>query len=100
MVFKYVIFILSIFEVVYSYTPLNTMITRRSLIVSTLLAPLPFISQKVNAGEDDVNRPLTPEEIEEYNRLFEEAKRIKSIIDANIKAADEELAKTKQELRK
>jgi hypothetical protein len=78
------------------------MITRRSLIVSTLLAPLPFISRKVNAGEDDddVNRPLTPEEIEEYNRLFEEAKRIKSIIDANIKAADEELAKTKQELRK
>ncbi len=102
MVFKYVIFILSIFEIVSSFKilPLNTMIMRRSLIVSTLLSPLPLISQKVNADEDQDNRPLTPEEMEEYNRLLEEAKRIKSIIDANIKAADEELAKTKQELRK
>lgn len=102
MVFKYVIFILSIFEIVSSFKilPLNTMIMRRSLIVSTLLSPLPLISQKVNADEDQDNIPLTPEEMEEYNRLLEEAKRIKSIIDANIKAADEELAKTKQELRK
>ena len=102
MVFKYVIFILSIFEIVSSFKilPLNTMIMRRSLIVSTLLSPLPLISQKVNADEDNDNRPLTPEEMEEYNRLLEKAKRIKSIIDANIKAADDELAKTKQELRK
>lgn len=100
MVVKYFIFILSIFEVVscFKILPLNTMITRRSLIHSAIFAPLPLISQKENADED--NRPLTPEEMEEYNRLLEEAKRIKSIIDANIKAADEELAKTKQELRK
>jgi septal ring factor EnvC (AmiA/AmiB activator) len=102
MVVKYIIFILSIFEIVSSFKilPLNTMITRRSLIQSALLTPLPLILQKVNADEDDNNRPLTPEEMEEYNRLLEEAKRIKSIIDANIKAADEELSKTKQELRK
>lgn len=102
MVVKYFIFILSIFEVVSSFkiVPLNTIITRRSLIQSALLAPLPLISQKVNADEDEDNRPLTPKEMEEYNRLLEEAKRIKNIIDANIKAADEELAKTKQELRK
>jgi septal ring factor EnvC (AmiA/AmiB activator) len=80
--------------------PLNTMITRRNLIVSSLLTHLPLILQKVNADEEQDNRPLTPEEMEEYNRLLEEAKRIKSIIDANIKAADEEFAKTKQELRK
>jgi len=103
MLFKYVIFILSIFEIVSSFKmqlPLNTMITRRNLIVSSLLTHLPLILQKVNADEEQDNRPLTPEEMEEYNRLLEEAKRIKSIIDANIKAADEEFAKTKQELRK
>ncbi len=44
--------------------------------------------------------PLTPEEMEEYNRLLKEAKRIQGIIDINKKAAEEDMADTKSEMKK
>jgi hypothetical protein len=46
------------------------------------------------------DRPLTEEEMIEYNKLLEEAKRIQNIIDINIKAADEEFNKIENNLKK
>lgn len=78
----------------------NTAISRRGLLklipTLTLFAPaVPTLS----ASPEEENKPLTPEEMEEYNRLLEEAKRIQSIIDANIKASDEEFARRLKELK-
>ena len=51
------------------------------LTKGTLIYPL--IVQDVKAQD----RPLTDEEMKEYNKLLEEAKRIKNIIDANVNAS-------------
>jgi hypothetical protein len=39
-----------------------------------------------NVRAEEENRPLTPEEMQEYNRLLKDAERIKAIIDANKKS--------------
>jgi hypothetical protein len=61
------------------------MISRRNIcniIGASIVGPV--ISKNVLA--DDENRPLTPEEMEEYNRLLKEAERMRAIIDANKKS--------------
>lgn len=49
--------------------------------------------------ENKDNPPLTPEEMEEYQRLLKEAEKIKSIIDANKKAFLEEEKGFKEKLK-
>jgi hypothetical protein len=73
-------------------------INRRGML--RLVPTLPLLTLPVMCKAEEENRPLTPEEMEEYNRLLEEAKRIQSIIDSNIKAADEEFAKRLKEIQK
>lgn len=49
-----------------------------------LVASVMYVPRIVLAEEE--NKPLTPQEMEEYNRLLKEAEKIKSIIDANKKS--------------
>lgn len=70
------------------------MIARRMFF--PLLATSPVLACKVNAKEDDTNRPLTPKEMEEYNRLLEQAKRIQGII----KTAEDNMLQDKNNLKK
>lgn len=98
MILRYVLLLIGFFELVdaFNHMPLlPSIITRRKLLTSSIF--LPAIVQSAYA-DDEENRPLTSEELEEYNRLLKEAQRIKSILDANIKAANEELSKEKKEL--
>lgn len=75
----------------------NINITRRNLIK---LIPMLTLVKPLRCNAEEENKPLTPQEMEEYNRLLEEAKRIQSIIDANIKASDEAFNKRLKDLGK
>lgn len=59
-------------------------------LVSMPVMPLTHMAlAEGNDGENNDkgnNPPLTPEQMEEYNRLLKEAERIQSIIDANKKS--------------
>jgi len=57
-------------------------ISRRN--ICTLIGAYIMVPKNVRAEEE--NRPLTPEEMQEYNRLLKDAERIKAIIDANKKS--------------
>ncbi len=57
----------------------STTISRRN--ICTLIGASVILPKNVRAEEE--NRPLTPEEMEEYNKLLKDAERIKAIIDAN-----------------
>jgi hypothetical protein len=61
--------------------PLNLPILSRKHFCKLIGASVMHVPRMVLAEEE--NRPLTPEEMEEYNRLLKEAEKIKSIIDAN-----------------
>jgi hypothetical protein len=65
-----------------------------------LIPTLTLVSPVICKAQEPENNPLTPEEMEEYERLLEEAKKIQSIIDSNIKAANDEFEKQLRELKK
>jgi hypothetical protein len=60
----------------------NNLISRKNFIKNIIIGSI--ISQPIitKAYEED-NRPLTPEEMKEYQKLLKEAEKIKSIIKAN-----------------
>jgi hypothetical protein len=64
--------------------------------VSSSLHSLPSYASEPS----DDNRPLTKAEMEEYNKLLEEAKRIQNIIDMNKKAAEQDMLQNKDEFRR
>ena len=71
-----------------AFNPEN-MITRRNLLIGCLSSSI--CPRKAVYATTVDNPPLTPAEMEEYNRLLKEAKRIQQIIDVNIKAANRTL---------
>ena len=72
---------------------LNTNICRRNLMKGLAILPV-FDLHLGHAIAAD--RPLTEEEMQEYNKLLKEADRIKKIIDININATKEELGTDKE----
>jgi len=101
---KYLVIVLTLFASANAYSTsfvmcnnkrdAKVMSRRVFTVLSTSLISSPVFSQDVE------NKPLTPEEMEEYNKLLEEAKRIQNIIDLNIKAADEELREIEEKTHK
>lgn len=69
---------------------INHMITRRSLLMTSMTS-ICFTRPPANAHQTDDNPPLTPAEMQEYKRLLKEAERIQNIIDINMKAANRTL---------
>ena len=63
----------------------NNLICRRHIL--NILTKAPVLIPFTSVAQPSENRPLTPAEMEEYNKLLEEAKRIRSIIDTNINAS-------------
>lgn len=57
------------------------------LLLSTC-AIIPVL-KPANSVAQEENKPLTPEEMGEYNRLLEQAKRIQDIIDINKQQLDD-----------
>lgn len=81
---------LEFFKVVSGFN-INSWITRRNFVMTCVSSAICFKeSIPVKASENE-NKPLTPEEMEEYKRLLKEAERIQMIIDINIKAANQTL---------
>jgi hypothetical protein len=85
-IFKF-IFLSTLYYLSYAFNqhlPLKdaSTISRRNICI--LIGASVILPKNVRAEEE--NKPLTPEEMEEYNRLLKEAERIKSIIDANKKS--------------
>lgn len=86
--YKKFIILLAIFDSVFGYVfpkmcIINkNLISRKDFIKNIMIGStitLPIISN----AYDENNRPLTPEEMKEYNKLLKEAEKIKSIIKAN-----------------
>lgn len=87
----------------HSLTSLNAMDRRTfSGLLGCIATGICFTqpSYAVESAKPDDNRPLTEAEMEEYNKLLEEAKRIQNIIDVNKKAAEQDMLQNKDEFRK
>jgi hypothetical protein len=89
MIVKYLLLILGILNGITGYELSKFSIARRNFIKSCICIPIAIKS--TYAEENIENKPLTEDEMKEYQRLLEEAKRIKNIIDANKKAAEDVL---------
>jgi hypothetical protein len=74
----------------------DMMIKACNVLTTGSLASLSFDNKKMVMADT----PLTPEEMDEYNRLLKEAKRIQGLIDMNKKAAEEDMADTKFAMKK
>ena len=62
----------------------HTHMSRRDISKALMIGSLVLLQRpSLSFALDEENRPLTPEEMEEYNRLLKEAEKIKSIIKAN-----------------
>jgi hypothetical protein len=62
----------------------NNQISRKVVVNAITFALCnSVLSSVINAQETNDNKPLTPAEMQEYNRLLKQAKQIQSIIDAN-----------------
>jgi len=73
----------------------NNLLCRRAIlnIIGKSPAIVPYIQIKESLAQpSEENKPLTEEEMKEYNKLLLEAERIKSIIDANVNASKKALA--------
>ena len=103
--YSFIAVICMILQSSFAYKPYMSPISRRNFLAVSgctlycALSPLsPLSPLRVSAEEQkEDNPPLTPAEMEEYKRLLSEAQRIKSIIDANMKAAERELEHQKKE---
>ena len=87
----------------HSLTSLNAMDRRTfSGLIGGIASGICFAQSSfaVESAKPDDNRPLTEAEMEEYNKLLEEAKRIQNIIDVNKKAAEQDMLQNKDEFRK
>ena len=62
-------------------------------------AALLLRNKQARAVTVEDNPPLTPEQMIEYEKLLQDAKRIQHIIDINIKAADNELNEMDKKLK-
>jgi hypothetical protein len=89
MIVKYLLLFFGILNGITGYELSKLSIARRNFIKSCICAPL--VINSAFAEENIENKPLTEEEMKEYQKLLEEAKRIKSIIDANKNAAEDVL---------
>jgi len=76
-----------------SHKYFDVKICRRNLIKGLAIVPMFELQSRYASAED---RPLSKEEMEEYNKLLKEADRIKKIIDININATKEELGTDKE----
>jgi hypothetical protein len=66
---------------------------RREVLKGLYLVPLFSLRPSLVKAAD---RPLTDEEMQEYNKLLKDADRIKNIFDMNINATKEELGTKKE----
>lgn len=89
----FILAILSCYAV--AYTPYNALLSAqisRKVMLRLIgcniagLAIMPLTPATFADDDNNNNPPLTPEQMEEYNKLLKDAERIKSIIDANKKA--------------
>jgi hypothetical protein len=69
-------------------------ICRRQLIRGLAILPITFDLNLGNAFATD--KPLTEEEMQEYNKLLKEADRIKNIFEMNINATKQDLGTDKE----
>jgi len=79
------------------FVPINmgTGISRRQLLMGLGTCA---VLQKPAFAIDEENRPLTPAEMEEYNKLLKDAERIQSIIKATKEGFERDLNITKNSI--
>lgn len=82
--FKQLLIILTTIHTVLCYN--IPIVSRRMILQNTAKCMTGIALVPTIVRGEDVNRPLTEEEMEEYKKLLIEAERIKSVIDANKKA--------------
>jgi hypothetical protein len=95
---KYLLIMLALIQSLDALNLSNVAIGRRCML--KLIPALTLLPPMICQSEEIENKPLTKEEMEEYERLLEQAKRIQSIIDSNIKASNEQFEKQLKELKK
>ena len=64
-------------------------VSRRNMLLLSTCAVIPAL-KPANTIAQEENKPLTPDEMDEYNRLLEQAKRIQDIIDIHKQQLDDE----------
>lgn len=79
------IILLFVQNIIGYYISSPSIVSRRNII--SIIAKSPAIIPFIPIASRAENKPLTAEEMEEYNRLLKEAERIQKIIDLNINAS-------------
>jgi len=98
MLAKFLLFVCLLIQKTGCFDP-STMIVSRRQMVKLLGVGICYPNLAL-AEDDPANPKLTEAEMEEYNRLLKEAKRIQSIIDINVKAAEENMVQDRNNLKK
>lgn len=85
--YKLLTFLLLLLHYCYGYN-VNIALSRRNMILNTakFMCATTIYKQFPANAQTEENRPLTPEEMEEYKKLLKDAEIIESVINANKKA--------------